>query len=98
MEVINTKCGLSNPVRKIYQEFISGNIIGVELEHNGYGGGDSGHGGYVRIKFKNLSGTDMSLNGERIESFELQFGGDAERDTLIEALKMIIRELERKEG
>ena len=87
---------VNNPVRTINQEFVSANLLGVELEHNGYCGGDSGHGGYVRIKFKNLCGTDMSLNGEDVQSFELMFRGDCERETLIDALKMIVAELKRR--
>jgi len=80
--------------KKIYQEFISACAIGVSLEHNGYKGGDSGHGGFVKIEIENLTCTDMSLNGRETEKFELLFSGDCERDVLISALKMIVKELE----
>jgi hypothetical protein len=80
-----------NPVRTICQDFESANILSVELKHNGYCGGDAGHGGYVKIKFSNTG--NMSLNGESVRSFEILFEGDCERDTLIDALKMIIKEL-----
>lgn len=83
--------------RLIYKEFVSANIIGVTLEHNGNQGGDSGHGGFVRIVIKNLASTDMQVNTvqcEEGEQVELKFMGDCERETLTEALKMIVEELE----
>lgn len=80
--------------KKIFQTFINANIISVTLEHNGFQGGDAGHGGFVKITIKDLSGTCMMLNGKDCESFELEFKGDAERITLLSALKMITKELE----
>jgi hypothetical protein len=79
----------------VEKEFTSANIIKVTLSHNGYGGGDAGHGGYVNIKITNLSGTDMSVNGEQCSAFELHIRGDAERDTFMKAFKMIAKELKR---
>lgn len=81
--------------RKVYQEFTSANILGVTLEHNGFRGGDAGHGGFVRIAFENLSSTSMQVNGEYCDSFEFTFRGDTERDTLLLGLKMIVKELEK---
>jgi hypothetical protein len=83
--------------KKIYREFESANILGVTLEHNGYQGGDVGHGGFVKIIFKDLGSTYMELNGEDCKKIELLFGGDSERNTLLEALKMIVKELETHE-
>lgn len=80
--------------KKIFQTFINANIISVTLEHNGFQGGDAGHGGFVKITIKDLSSTCMKLNGKDCESFELEFKGDAERITLLSALKMITKELE----
>lgn len=79
----------------IEKEFTSANIIKVELTHNGYGGGDAGHGGYVNIKITDLSSTDMSVNGQQCRSFELHLRGDCERDTFADAFKMIAKELKR---
>ena len=81
-------------VRKVYKEIINANIIGVTLEHNGYGGGDASHGGYVKININDITGTDMKINGNESESFELLIRGDAERETFLEAFKMIVAELE----
>ena len=80
--------------RNIYQEFTSANIIGVTLEHNGFQGGDAGHGGYVKIIIENLASTCMELNGQECEKIELVFRGDTERETLLSALNMIVKELE----
>ena len=78
-------------------EFMSANILGVELRDTGNRGGDSGHGGRVLIKFKNIGSTDMRVNGQYMDEFTLFFGGDSERDTLIAALKFIVKELEDNE-
>jgi hypothetical protein len=80
--------------RKIYEEFVSANIIGVTLEHNGFKGGDAGHGGFVKLTIKDLASTCMELNGKECEKFELAFYGDTERDTFLSALKMVVKELE----
>jgi hypothetical protein len=80
--------------KKIYQEFISANIIGVTLEHNGFQGGDAGHGGFVKLVIENLASTCMEVNGEECEKFELVFRGDTERYTFLDALKMVVKELE----
>lgn len=81
-------------MRKVYQEFIDCNILALTLEHNGYCGGDAGHGGYVKILIEDLCSTCMELNGEECDKFELLFQGDSERDTLVSALKMVVNELE----
>ena len=80
--------------KKIFQEFTSANILGVALEHNGLQGGNHSHGGFVKIIIENLANTNMALNGEDCEWFELTFRGDSERNTLLSALKMIVKELE----
>lgn len=88
-------------IRKVYNEFMSANIIGVTVEHNGYQGGDHSHGGYVKIIFNDLSSTVMEAthipnnqgyggNGK----IELIFKGSSERATLLAALKMAVKELE----
>jgi hypothetical protein len=81
-------------MRKIYKEFVDANIIGVTLEHNGFKGGDAGHGGFVKITIEDMSSTAMSVNGEECKKYELLIQGDAERDTFLDAFKMIVKELE----
>ena len=79
--------------RKLTKEFISANVLETTVEHNGCQGGDAGHGGFVRITFKDLSCTSMKVNGIECEEFSFEFQGSAERETLIESLEMILDEL-----
>ena len=79
--------------RKITKEFIQANILETTVEHNGCQGGDAGHGGFVRITFKDLSCTDMEVNGVECEEFSITFKGSSERETLISSLDMILTEL-----
>ena len=85
-------------MRKVYQKFESANIIGVTVEHNGFCGGDAGHGGYVEITIEDLASTNMEICGEECSKMVLTFRGDSERDTLLSALNMICRELEDYKG
>ena len=80
-------------LRKIEETFTLCNILEVKLEHNGLQGGDGGHGGYVKMNFSN-QGAAIEVNGEECEEVELIFRGDDERLTLVDALKMIVKELE----
>jgi hypothetical protein len=80
-------------LRKIEETFTLCNILEVKLEHNGYQGGDAGHGGYVKMNFSN-EGAAIEVNGKECEEVELIFRGDNERTTLVDALKMIVKELE----
>lgn len=108
--------------RKLTKTFISANLLTLEVNHNGYKGGDAGHGGFVKLKFRNSGSTAMEVNvksGREDITFTqtgkggwnpkcevdfkfpeeviLNFMGDCERDTLIEALKFAIEELEQNE-
>jgi hypothetical protein len=79
--------------RKLTKEFISANVLETTVEHNGCQGGDAGHGGFVRITFRDLSCTSMEVNGVECEEFSFEFQGSAERETLINSLEMILDEL-----
>lgn len=79
--------------RKLTKEFASMNILETTVEHNGCQGGDAGHGGFVKITFSDLSGTDMEVNGVECEEFSITFKGSSERETLIASLDMILTEL-----
>jgi len=79
--------------RKLTKEFISANVLETTVEHNGCKGGDAGHGGFVRITFRDLSCTSMEVNGVECEEFSFEFQGSAERETLIHSLEMILDEL-----
>jgi hypothetical protein len=98
--------------RKVTKEFVSANMFDVDIHHNGYQGGDAGHGGFVDIKFKNFQDTSLEVSvvpsnhltnlldtdtfGVTIQepkSIRLIFKGSTERDTLVEALEFIVKEL-----
>ena len=81
-------------MRKIYQEFESANILATTIEHNGYKGGDLGHGSFIKITFENIASTSMFLNDSETDNFTFTFKGDTERDTFIDSLKFILFELE----
>lgn len=71
------------------------NILEVDVGTNCPCGGDTGHGGRTLLRFTNQASTDMRVRingGEQIEaqSIELVFGGDAECETLIEALEFAL--------
>ncbi|MFT6502949.1 MAG: hypothetical protein ACJASQ_003081 [Crocinitomicaceae bacterium] len=76
------------------QEFVNANIIKASIEHNGYGGGNHSHGGYVELKIQDLSSTNMLVDGKEASKFTLMVKGDSERETLLQALKMFVTELE----
>jgi len=82
-------------IKTIYKEFASANIIGVTLEHNGFQGGDAGHGGFIRLVIQNLSSTYMEVNGQFSDQLELVLRGTTERQTFLSALKMIVEELDK---
>jgi hypothetical protein len=98
--------------RKVTKEFVSANMFDVDIHHNGYQGGDAGHGGFVDIKFKNFQDTSLEVSVlpsnhrtnlldfdtfevtiQEPKSIQLIFKGDTERDTLVEALEFIVKEL-----
>jgi hypothetical protein len=83
-----------NIYRDTYAEFVSANILSVRLIHNGLQGGDSGHGGFVEVQFKDIASTFMELNDKEVSAFKIRFQGDTERSTFLDALKFIVKELE----
>ncbi len=71
-------------------------IIKVKITHNGYQGGDAGHGGFVELLIKDLISTAMyvDVDGEPRAEVSFRIEGDAERHVFIRAMKDIIKELE----
>ena len=80
-------------IRTSAKVFASMNVLETIVEHNGYHGGDAGHGGYVKITFKDLSATSMEVNGVECEEFSITFKGSTERTTFVESLQFILDEL-----
>ena len=89
--------------RLVSKEFVDANILEATVHHNGYKGGDAGHGGFVRITLSDQTSTVWRVNVMSKEnkgiiinnpqSMTLTFEGDAERDTLVDALEFILKEL-----
>lgn len=80
------------------RDVISANILQVEAGTNGYQGGDSGHGSRTYFRIKDEGSTDMNIethiNRYRGSEFEVTLGGDCELETMIRALKFIVKVLE----
>jgi hypothetical protein len=80
-------------MRKVYQQIISANMLSVTVEHNGCHGGDAGHGGYVKVTLKDDGCTALEVDGKESDGVEIMLRGSTERDTFIQALIVILREL-----
>ena len=80
------------------REIYNCNILSVEAGTTGYMGGDSGHGGRTYFRITDEGSTDMTVLTSRnkfgLESVEVFLGGDTELETIITALKFIIKTLD----
>lgn len=96
-------CPEDRPVRLAVRTFTSACIVRCTVATNGYGGGDSGHGGCVVLSLENLASTDLEVavdgkwvaNAHEFGRVDLVFGGDCEIDTLVDALQFAAAELDR---
>lgn len=88
---------MKSKVVLVQEEIYGANILKCSVEHNGFQGGDEGHGGYVKITLEDLASTSMHVNGEEANKVEIMFKGDSERITLLEALKLMVKTLEKPE-
>ena len=82
------------------REVTSSNAIEVEVGTNGFKGGNAEHGSRTYIRIRDLGGTDMFVKTSRrpfsnnTESAEFILGGDCELETIIRALKFVVKVLE----
>lgn len=89
------------------REIESCNILEVEAGTTGYRGGDTGHGGRTYFRIQNEACTDMEIHSysDRYNYYvsdecgdecgvEVALGGDCELETMIQALKFIVKVLE----
>ena len=90
---------------KSTQAFINASILEISVETNGYRGGDGGHGGFLKVEFKNLGATnwECAVDGYYEEtktnlpkSVELIFRGDLEIENFYESIKHIKEYLDKK--
>ena len=76
----------------------------LEFRTNGLQGGDTGHGGFLTITFKNEASTDLavSVDGQPevrpVNSLTLTFRGDAEFDLAMQALEFLAEKLSTVRG
>jgi hypothetical protein len=87
--------GIEIPTYK--REVMSANILKVEAGTNGYQGGDTGHGSRTYFRIEDECSTDIQvrpLGRYGDEGVEVTLGGDCELETIIAALKFIIKVLE----
>jgi len=79
------------------REIYSANVLKVEAGTNGYQGGDTGHGSRTYFRIENAGGTDIEaqlIGPFGTDGIEVTLGGDCELETIITALKFIIKVLE----
>ena len=81
------------------REVTSANAIEVEVGTTGFKGGNADHGSRTYIRIRDLGGTDMFVKRSRAENgntaeFEVYLGGDCELETMLRALKFVVKVLE----
>ena len=79
------------------RDIYNANVLEVEAGTNGYQGGDSGHGSRTYFRIENAGGTDIEahlIGPYGTDGIEVSLGGDCELETIITALKFIIKVLE----
>ncbi len=80
------------------REITNCNILEAEAGTNGYQGGDTGHGSRTYLRIRDLASTDIRCNVEGdkygCKSIEIILGGDAELETMKEALRWMLSVLE----
>lgn len=79
------------------RDIYNANVLEVEAGTNGYQGGDSGHGSRTYFRIENTGGTDIEahlIGPYGTDGIEVTLGGDCELETIITALKFIIKVLE----
>ena len=87
----------NNPVPAFIRDIVSANIIEVEAGTNGLHGGDSGHGSRTYIRIEDIGGTDITVTPTfDNRGVEIILGGDCELNTIIDALKFVVKVLKQQ--
>ena len=81
------------------REVTSANTLEVEVGTNGFKGGNAEHGSRTYIRITDIGNTDMfvkTVHGRNGNTGEVEFilGGDCELETIIRALKFVVKVLE----
>ena len=81
------------------RDVISCNILEAEAGTTGLRGGDTGHGGRTYLRIEDVGGSDITIKPIEAKPLrgnggvEIILGGDCELETIIKALKFIIKAL-----
>lgn len=77
------------------KDFVSANILQIEVGTTGHCGGDSGHGARTYFRLTDLSSTDIDISvSDDRKSVEIVLGGDTEIDTFLGSLKYAVEVLQ----
>lgn len=81
------------------REVMGANGLDVVAGTNGYKGGDAGHGSRTYVSIKDAFGSDIMVKAipesdETNGGVEIVLGGDSELNTMIKALKFVVKVLE----
>ena len=82
------------------REITGANMLEVEAGTNGFKGGNAEHGSRTYFRITDIGNTDMFVKTFRrpysnnTESAEFILGGDCELETIIRALKFVVKVLE----
>ena len=81
------------------REVTSANALEVEVGTNGFKGGNATHGSRTYFRITDIGNTDMfvkTVRGRNGNTGEVEFilGGDCELETIIRALKFVVKVLE----
>ena len=82
------------------REITGANMLEVEAGTNGFKGGNAEHGSRTYFRITDIGNTDMFVKTSRrpfsnnTESVEFILGGDCELETIIRALKFVVKVLE----
>lgn len=76
------------------EDFIDCNMLEVEAGTTGFMGGDSGHGCRTYLRVVDRASSDMRVSKFQ-NGFSIMLGGDSELRTILQALKFMVRTLEK---
>jgi hypothetical protein len=99
-EIINNEREVNGKTIDTFKrEIYNANILEVEAGTNGYQGGDTGHGSRTYIRIQDMGATDISVHVTHDQfgcedGVVISLGGDSELNTMIEALRFILKVLD----
>ena len=80
--------------RTVISEFCDEWCLLATLQHNGISDGSIRCESFIKIWLNFDTITSMKVNGEYVQDVEIEVEGVSQRKTLLDALKMFVKELE----